>query len=99
VNLGCATGHPSLVMSASFTNQTIAQLELHRNAEAYGANQLRDPAGKKPEVITMPKHLDERVARLHLDKFGVRLTELTDAQATYIGVTVAGPYKAENYRY
>ncbi|MFH1463088.1 MAG: adenosylhomocysteinase [Pseudomonadota bacterium] len=99
VNLGCATGHPSLVMSASFTNQTIAQLELHRNAETYGVNQLMEPAGKKPEVITMPKHLDERVARLHLDKFGVQLTELSRAQADYIGVTVEGPYKPEHYRY
>ncbi len=99
VNLGCATGHPSLVMSASFTNQTIAQLELHANAEAYGVNMLADPAGKKPEVITLPKHLDEKVARLHLDKYGVRLTELSEEQAAYIGVTVEGPYKPEHYRY
>ena len=88
VNLGCATGHPSLVMSASFTNQTMAQIELHQNAEAYGTS-----------VVTLPKHLDEKVARLHLDKFGVALTELTPEQAAYIGVSVEGPYKPEHYRY
>ena len=99
VNLGCATGHPSLVMSASFTNQTLAQLELHLNAEAYGVNQLVDPDGLKPSVITLPKHLDEKVARLHIDKFGVQLTELSEEQAGYIGVTVEGPYKPEHYRY
>jgi len=99
VNLGCATGHPSLVMSASFTNQTIAQLELHDNAEAYGENMLAKPEGKKPEVITLPKHLDEKVARLHLDKYGVKLTVMTEEQASYIGVTVEGPYKPEHYRY
>jgi adenosylhomocysteinase len=99
VNLGCATGHPSLVMSASFTNQTIAQLELHLSAEDYGVNQLVDPDGKKPEVITLPKHLDEKVARLHIDKYGVQLTELSEEQAGYIGVTVEGPYKPEHYRY
>jgi len=99
VNLGCATGHPSLVMSASFTNQTIAQLELHQNAEAYGVNQVASPEGAKPQVITLPKHLDEKVARLHLDKFDVALTKLTDEQAAYIGVTVEGPYKPEHYRY
>ena len=88
VNLGCATGHPSLVMSASFTNQTLAQMELHANAEAYGQS-----------VVTLPKHLDEMVARLHLDKFGVALTELSPEQAGYIGVTVEGPYKPEHYRY
>jgi adenosylhomocysteinase len=88
VNLGCATGHPSLVMSASFTNQVLAQIDLHERAESYGRS-----------VVTLPKHLDERVARLHLRKFGARLTELTEAQAAYIGVPVAGPYKADHYRY
>ena len=88
VNLGCATGHPSLVMSASFTNQTIAQMELHANAESYGKT-----------VTTLPKHLDEKVARLHLDKFGAKLTELRKDQASYIGVPVEGPYKPEHYRY
>ena len=88
VNLGCATGHPSLVMSASFANQTIAQLELHANAEAYGT-----------DVITLPKHLDEKVARLHLDKFGVNLTVLSEDQASYIGVDQAGPFKGDHYRY
>ena len=88
VNLGCATGHPSLVMSASFTNQTMAQIELHQNAEAYGKS-----------VVTLPKHLDEKVARLHLQKFDVNLTELSDEQAAYIGVTVEGPYKPGHYRY
>ena len=99
VNLGCATGHPSLVMSASFTNQTIAQMELHANAEAYGDNLVANAGGKKPVVITLPKHLDEKVARLHLEKFGADLTELSDNQASYIGVDVAGPYKPEHYRY
>ncbi len=99
VNLGCATGHPSMVMSASFTNQTLAQMELHANAEAYGDNMLTNPEGKKPQVITLPKYLDEKVARLHLAKFGAKLTELTDAQAKYIGVQKEGPYKPEHYRY
>ena len=88
VNLGCATGHPSFVMSASFTNQTMAQIELHLNAESYGKT-----------VTTLPKHLDEKVARLHLAKFGVQLTELTAEQAAYIGVKVTGPYKSDHYRY
>ncbi len=88
VNLGCATGHPSFVMSASFTNQVMAQIELHRNAESYGKT-----------VAVLPKHLDEKVARLHLAKFGVKLTVLSQEQADYIGVEVAGPYKAEPYRY
>ncbi|MCB9670430.1 MAG: adenosylhomocysteinase [Alphaproteobacteria bacterium] len=88
VNLGCATGHPSLVMSASFTNQTLAQMELHAKAESYGIS-----------VTTLPKHLDEKVARLHLGKFDAKLTELSDKQAAYIGVPVAGPYKADHYRY
>jgi adenosylhomocysteinase len=99
VNLGCATGHPSLVMSASFTNQTMAQIELHARAEDYGDNPLATPGGKSATVITLPKHLDEKVARLHLQKFDVHLTELTDEQAGYIGVDVAGPYKPEHYRY
>lgn len=89
VNLGCATGHPSFVMSASFTNQTIAQIELFTRGEAY-------ESGK---VYILPKHLDEKVARLHLKKLGVQLTELTPEQAAYIGVSVQGPYKAEHYRY
>jgi adenosylhomocysteinase len=88
VNLGCATGHPSLVMSASFTNQTMAQIELHKNAESYGKT-----------VTVLSKELDEKVARLHLDKFDVALTELSSEQASYIGVTVNGPYKANHYRY
>jgi adenosylhomocysteinase len=88
LNLGCATGHPSFVMSASFTNQVLAQLELHANAEAIGK-----------QVLMLPKKLDEEVARLHLDKLGVRLTPLTTEQAKYIGVPVDGPYKPEHYRY
>ena len=99
VNLGVATGHPSLVMSASFTNQTIAQIELHANAEAYGANMLADADGTKPTVVTLPKHLDEKVARLHLEKFGAKLTVMSKDQADYIGVPVEGPYKPEHYRY
>lgn len=88
VNLGCATGHPSFVMSNSFTNQTLAQLELWTNTDQY-----------KKEVYTLPKHLDEKVARLHLAHIGVELDELTPEQAEYIGVTVEGPYKPEAYRY
>jgi adenosylhomocysteinase len=88
VNLGCATGHPSYVMSSSFANQVIAQIELFTNARQY-------PLG----VHVLPKHLDEKVARLQLTKLGVRLTELTDAQARYIGVDKSGPYKPERYRY
>ncbi|MFT7102819.1 MAG: adenosylhomocysteinase [Bacteroidia bacterium] len=88
VNLGCATGHPSFVMSNSFTNQVLAQLELWKNTDAY-----------KNEVYMLPKHLDEKVARLHLAKIGVELEELSEDQASYIGVTVAGPYKPEYYRY
>ncbi len=88
VNLGCATGHPSFVMSNSFTNQTLAQMELWNNAAAYGN-----------EVYMLPKHLDEKVAFLHLAKIGVELTELRQDQAEYIGVTQAGPYKPEHYRY
>ncbi len=90
VNLGNATGHPSFVMSASFTNQTLAQIELFTNANS----------GKyKNEVYVLPKHLDEKVARLHLGKLGVKLTELKPEQAAYIGVTQQGPYKTEAYRY
>ncbi|NDK56120.1 adenosylhomocysteinase [Pontibacter fetidus] len=88
VNLGCATGHPSFVMSNSFSNQTLAQLELWTNAEAY-----------ENKVYTLPKHLDEKVARLHLGKIGVELDELTPDQAAYIGVEVEGPFKPEYYRY
>jgi adenosylhomocysteinase len=88
LNLGCATGHPSFVMSASFTNQVMAQLELHRNA-----------SNLERKVYTLPKHLDEKVVRLHLDKLGVKLTTLTSEQAAYIGVPVDGPYKPEHYRY
>jgi len=88
VNLGCATGHPSFVMSASFTNQTLAQLELHANAESYGKT-----------VTMLPKKLDEEVARLHLAHLGVKLTTLTQEQADYIGVPVEGPYKSDHYRY
>jgi adenosylhomocysteinase len=88
LNLGCATGHPSFVMSASFTNQVIAQLELNANTGKY-----------EKKVYMLPKHLDEQVARLHLDKLGVKLTKLTKDQADYIGVPVDGPYKPEHYRY
>merc|ERR1712200_382937 len=89
VNLGCATGHPSFVMSNSFTNQTLAQIELWTNTEKY-------EIGK---VYVLPKHLDEKVARLHLEKLGVKLTVLSDDQAKYIGVNKDGPYKPEHYRY
>jgi adenosylhomocysteinase len=88
VNLGCATGHPSFVMSSSFTNQTLAQIELYSNTKKY-------PLG----VYVLPKHLDEKVARLHLDKLGVKLDSLTKAQADYLSVNVNGPYKADHYRY
>ncbi len=88
VNLGCATGHPSFVMSNSFTNQTLAQLDLWKNKDIY-----------KIGVYRLPKYLDEEVARLHLEKIGVKLTKLTKEQADYIGVPVEGPYKAEHYRY
>jgi adenosylhomocysteinase len=89
LNLGCATGHPSFVMSASFTNQVLAQIELHDNAENYD----------RTSVVTLPKHLDERVARLHLSQLGANLTELTQEQADYISVPVEGPYKPDHYRY
>ena len=88
VNLGCATGHPSFVMSNSFTNQTLAQIELWNNSKKY-----------ENRVYMLPKHLDEKVAKLHLDKLGVELEELTSDQASYIGVQVNGPYKPEYYRY
>ena len=88
VNLGCATGHPSFVMSNSFSNQTLAQIDLWTNKDMY-----------EPKVYILPKKLDEEVARLHLEKIGVKLTELTDAQAAYLGVAKEGPYKPEHYRY
>jgi adenosylhomocysteinase len=88
LNLGCATGHPSFVMSNSFTNQVIAQIELFTHADFY-----------ERRVYTLPKHLDEEVARLHLEKLGVRLTELTEAQSSYLGIPVHGPYKPDHYRY
>jgi len=88
LNLGCATGHPSFVMSASFTNQVLAQLELHQHPEKY-----------KKEVYVLPKALDEEVARLHLEQLGGKLTRLTAEQAEYLGVSVDGPYKPEFYRY
>jgi adenosylhomocysteinase len=88
INLGCATGHPSFVMSNSFTNQTLAQIELFTRGEQY-----------KNEVYVLPKHLDEKVARLHLERIGAKLTVLSQEQADYIGVNVDGPYKPEHYRY
>jgi adenosylhomocysteinase len=88
LNLGNATGHPSFVMSSSFSNQTIAQIELFTRADEY-----------EKQVYVLPKHLDEKVARLHLDALGAKLTELTPEQADYIGVPVEGPYKPEHYRY
>jgi len=88
VNLGNAMGHPSFVMSSSFTNQTIAQLELWTNPGKYDK-----------KVYTLPKHLDEKVARLHLGKIGVKLTKLSDKQSSYIGVPAAGPFKPDHYRY
>jgi adenosylhomocysteinase len=88
VNLGCATGHPSFVMSASFSNQTLAQLDLWANKDVY-----------KPGITILPKHLDEEVARLHLEKIGVKLTTLTQKQADYLSVPVEGPYKPDHYRY
>jgi adenosylhomocysteinase len=88
VNLGCATGHPSFVMSCSFSNQTIAQIELFNNLDQY-------PVG----VYVLPKRLDEKVARLHLDALGVKLTRLNDEQAEYLGLDPSGPFKPEHYRY
>jgi adenosylhomocysteinase len=88
MNLGCATGHPSFVMSSSFSNQVIAQIEIFTNPGKY-----------EKKVYVLPKHLDEKVARLHLDKLGAKLTKLTSEQAAYIGVPEEGPYKPEHYRY
>ena len=88
LNLGCATGHPSFVMSASFTNQVLAQIELWQNGDKYDR-----------QVYVLPKHLDEKVARLHLGKLGAKLTELSAEQADYIGVGKQGPFKPEHYRY
>ena len=88
LNLGNATGHPSFVMSNSFTNQVIAQIELYAHRERY-----------ETQVYTLPKHLDEKVARLHLDALGVKLTRLSDEQAAYLGIPVEGPYKSDHYRY
>jgi adenosylhomocysteinase len=88
VNLGCATGHPSFVMSNSFSNQTLAQIELWTNGDKY-----------ENKVYVLPKHLDEKVARLHLSKIGVELDELTPAQAEYLGIPKEGPFKPEHYRY
>ena len=88
LNLGNATGHPSFVMSASFTNQVLAQIELWKNGDQY-----------QNEVYMLPKHLDEKVARLHLAKIGVKLTEMSKEQADYIGVPQQGPFKPEHYRY
>ncbi|MEE8202757.1 MAG: adenosylhomocysteinase, partial [Alphaproteobacteria bacterium] len=88
VNLGCATGHPSFVMSNSFTNQVLAQIELWNHSDDY-----------ERKVYVLPKHLDEKVAALHLAKLGVNLTRLTEKQANYIGIAVEGPYKADHYRY
>jgi adenosylhomocysteinase len=88
VNLGNATGHPSFVMSASFTNQTLAQIELWQNGKQY-----------ETKVYTLPKHLDEKVAMLHLEKLGAKLTKLSKDQADYIGVKTEGPFKPDHYRY
>jgi adenosylhomocysteinase len=88
VNLGNATGHPSFVMSASFTNQTLAQIELWQHADKY-----------EHKVYTLPKHLDEKVAMLHLDKLGAKLTVLSDEQSSYLGVPQQGPFKPDHYRY
>ena len=88
VNLGCATGHPSFVMSASFTNQVLAQIEIWDNSEQYSN-----------EVYTLPRHLDEMVAKFHLEKVGAKLTQLSNEQSNYIGVPVQGPFKSDTYRY
>ena len=88
VNLGCATGHPSFVMSASFTNQVLAQIELWRNSGSY-----------ENKVYVLPKHLDEKVASLHLERLGVKMTKLTDEQSEYLGIAKNGPYKPDQYRY
>lgn len=97
MNLGCATGHPSFVMSSSFTNQTMAQLDLWFNANSKPTlSGFKYETGK---VYTLPKKLDEEVARLHLEKLGVKLTRLTDDQANYLGVSKDGPFKSDHYRY
>ena len=88
VNLGCATGHPSFVMSSSFSNQVLAQLELWTSSDKY-----------ENKVYILPKHLDEKVAKLHLDKLGVELDSLTPVQAKYLGIPAEGPYKPDHYRY
>jgi adenosylhomocysteinase len=88
VNLGCGTGHPSFVMSNSFTNQVLAQIELHKHGKKYGN-----------DVYVLPKHLDEKVARLHLERIGARLTELTEEQSAYLGIPAEGPFKPDQYRY
>ncbi len=88
VNLGCATGHPSFVMSNSFANQVLAQLDLWRNRESY-----------RPGVYRLPQKLDEEVARLHLEKIGAKLSKLSTAQADYLGISVEGPFKPDHYRY
>ena len=88
VNLGCATGHPSFVMSNSFTNQVLAQMELFNNPNKYEVG-----------IYMLPKHLDEKVARLHLNKLGIEIDELTPDQAEYLGIPIEGPYKPEHYRY
>jgi adenosylhomocysteinase len=88
VNLGCATGHPSFVMSSSFSNQVLAQIELYTNPSMY-----------EKKVYTLPKHLDEKVAALHLAKLGVHLTKLTKAQSDYLGIKDSGPFKPDHYRY
>ena len=88
MNLGCATGHPSFVMSASFSNQVLAQIELWTSPDTY-----------EKQVYVLPRHLDEKVAALHLEKVGAKLTKLTQSQADYIGVPVEGPYKSDAYRY
>jgi adenosylhomocysteinase len=88
MNLGCATGHPSFVMSNSFSNQVIAQIELYGHTDFY-----------EKRVYTLPKHLDEKVAMLHLDALGVKLTKLTEEQASYLGLPANGPFKSDHYRY
>ena len=88
VNLGCATGHPSFVMSASFSNQVLAQIELWNNSKNY-----------EKKVYVLPKNLDEKVAALHLEKLGVKLTKLTDDQSDYLGLNPQGPFKPDHYRY
>jgi adenosylhomocysteinase len=97
LNLGCATGHPSFVMSSSFTNQVLAQLDLHLSSQ--GKSTISGTRYSEKRVYTLPKKLDEKVARLHLPKLGVKLTQLSPEQAGYIGVPVEGPYKSDHYRY